>query len=240
MSLASHLGELRRRLLISVVALVAGIAVSFIFREFLFDLLKRPGGDPDLYFHQITGVIGPTMKVAMLGGVVLALPVLVYQGVMFLAPGLTSSERRYLYLMLPGVASAFAGGVAFAYFILVPPIVEFLLEFGSGIAEPIVGLGSYVNTVVALMFWMGVGFETPFLMFFLSSLGIATPSFFARHRRSWVVVSFVLAAVITPTFDPINQSMVAGPFIVLYEIGILLSRLAARRTRRRAQPAPET
>ena len=223
----AHLSELRRRLMISVGALVVGIVVSFIFRDFLFDLLLRPGGNPDLYFHQLTGFVGPTMKVAMLGGVILGLPVFVYHIVMFLNPGLTPQERRYLYLLLPGVAISFVGGVAFAYFVVVPPIVEFLLEFGDDVAEPLVSIGSYMNTVVALLFWMGVAFETPLLMYFLTMVGVARPSFFARQRRIWIVVSFVLAAIITPTLDPVNQSIVAGPFIVLYELGIWLSRLAA-------------
>ena len=235
----SHLGELRRRLFTSVIALVAGIIVSFIFRDFLFDLLRRPGGDPDLYFHQLTGFVGPTMKVAMLGGVILALPVLVYNIVMFLAPGLTPKEKRYLYLLLPGVAIFFMAGVAFAYFLLVPPIVEFLLEFGDDVAQPLVSIGSYISTVVALLFWMGVAFETPLLMYFLTVIGVATPRFFASQRRIWVVISFVLAAVITPTLDPVNQSIVAGPFIVLYEAGIWLSRLAARKPKRQPALTPE-
>ncbi|MCL0102038.1 twin-arginine translocase subunit TatC [Dehalococcoidia bacterium] len=227
-TLTAHLSELRRRVLYCAVVLVAGIIVSFLFRDFIFDLLKRPADDPKLYFHQITGFIGPTMKVAMLGGFILALPVLVYNAVMFLAPGLTLRERRYLYLMLPAVAAFFLAGVAFAYFLLVPPIVEFLFEFGEGVAEPLVSIGSYMNTVVGLLFWMGVGFETPLLMYFLAAIGIATPRFYARQRRIWIVVSFVLAAVITPTFDPVNQSIVAGPFIVLYELGILFARVAVR------------
>ena len=229
MPLMAHLAELRRRLFISTIALVAGTIASFLYRDFLFDLLKRPAGDRVFYFHEITGVIGPTMKVAMLGGVILALPVLVYQVVMFLSPGLSSRERRWLYLLLPGTGLFFLAGVVFAYFILVPPIVGFLFDFGAEVAEPIVSIGSYVNAVVGLMFWMGVGFETPFLMYFLTMVGVGSPKFFASHRRTWIVISFVLAAVITPTFDPMNQAMVAGPFIVLYEIGIWLSRFAARK-----------
>ena len=234
-----HLSELRRRLFISVGALVIGVIAAFIFREPLFDVLRRPAGDTPFYFHELTGIIGPTMKVALLGGFILALPVVVYQAVMFLAPGLTSRERRYLLLLLPGVFLCFAAGVSFGYFVLVPPVVDFLLGFGRGIATPLVSIGSYLNTVVALLFWMGVAFETPFLMYFLTLVGVATPKFLARQRRVWVVIAFVLGAVITPTFDPINQAMVAGPFIVLYEVGILLSRLAARRPRGQRAPAAE-
>lgn len=232
-----HLGELRRRLLISVGALVIGVVVSFIFRRRIFDILERPAGDIPLYFYELTGVIGPTMKMALLGGFILALPVLVYQAVMFLAPGLTSKEKRYLNLLIPGVLLCFAAGVTFAYFILAPAVVEFLVGFGEGIATPLISIGSYINTVVALLFWMGIAFETPFLMYFLTLIGVLNPRFLARQRRVWVIIAFVLGAVITPTFDPVNQTMVAGPFIVLYEVGIWLSRLAARRPRRRQAPA---
>ncbi|MEE9285725.1 MAG: twin-arginine translocase subunit TatC [Dehalococcoidia bacterium] len=240
MSVTGHLAELRRRVFVSLIALVAGIVVSFIFRERIFDILTRPGPDDlELFFFTLTGAIGPTMKVALLGGFIVALPVIVHQAVGFIAPGLTGRERRYLYLLLPGVAVCFMAGVAFAYFVLVPPIVEFLLDFGGDIAEPRPSLGSYIDTVTALLFWMGVAFETPFLMYFLTLIGVANPRFFARQRRAWLVISFVLGALITPTFDPINQTMVAGPFIVLYEIGILLSRVAARRPRRRAPAASD-
>ena len=131
MSVIGHLAELRRRAIVSVIALVAGVIASFVFRDRIFDILTRAGGDPQLYFFTLTGAIGPTMKVAMLGGFIVALPVVVHQFVGFIAPGLTGRERRYFYLLLPGVAICFMAGVAFAYFGLVPSIVDFLLTFQS-------------------------------------------------------------------------------------------------------------
>ena len=240
MPLTGHLAELRRRLIISTVAVIAGFITAFVFRDFVFDLLLKPGGEPDLYFHTLTGAVGPTMKVALLGGFILALPVTIYQFVQFFAPGMTSSERRYFLLLIPGVALCFLAGLAFAYFVLIPPIVDFLLEFGDEVAQPLVGIGSYVSTVVALLFWMGVAFELPFLMYFFTKIGIAKPAFFSRHRRTWLVISFVLGALITPTFDPVNQSLVAGPFIVLYEVGIWASKFAARGARKASEVATES
>jgi len=231
MPLTGHLAELRRRLLVSALALVVGVVLSFAFRTRIFDVLTHAGGDPDLFFYTLTGAIGPTMKVALLGGFIVALPVGIHQLMGFLAPALSRKERRYLTLMIPSVAICFMAGVAFAYFILVPPIVDFLLDFGTDVAMPRPSLESYINTIVALLFWMGVAFETPFVMYFVTLIGVGKPAFFARHRRTWVVISFVLGAMITPTFDPINQTMVAAPFIVLYELGIWLSRLAARKPR---------
>ncbi len=238
-SLSTHLAELRRRLLICAGALLFGVILSFVFYERIFDVLTRPGDHPQLYSYTLTGNIGPIMKVAMLGGFILALPVTVYQFVRFIGPALARRERRYLYLLLPGVGFSFCAGVAFAYFVLVPSVVDFLLDFGSDVATVQPSLGSYVNTVVALLFWMGVAFETPFLMYFLTVLRIGRPSFFARHRRTWVVIAFILGAIITPTFDPINQTLIAGPFILLYEIGIWLSKLAARKPKPRPGLTPE-
>ena len=239
--ITGHLAELRTRLVITMVAVVAGVIVSFIYRDFIFDILLRPGehdGQPiQLVYTTLTGAIGPTMKVALLGGAIAALPVVVYQAARFLAPGMTRAERRHFIVMLPGVVLAFAGGLAFAYFILIPPIIDFLLTFGDDVAAPLITLESYINTVLALLFWMGVAFETPFLMYFLARFGIVTPEFYARQRRIWLVIAVILGALITPTFDPVNQLMVAAPFVVLYEVGILFSRLAVRGRRRRAAAA---
>lgn len=238
MPFMAHLIELRRRLFICVIALALTTGLCFVKRDFLFDLLKRPGGYPELYFTELTGLIGPTMKIALIGGVVLALPVFLYQIVLFLSPGLTKKERRFLLLMLPGVVLFFLTGAAFAYFILIPPVIDFLFNFGSDIAIPIISISSYINTVLALLFWMGIGFELPFVMYVLTRLGIARPGFFSRQRRLWFVIAFVLGAIITPTFDPVNQTTVAVPFIVLYELGIWLSKLATPRAKRQSAPSP--
>ena len=232
--LRHHLAELRRRLLISSVALVAGLVTAFVFRQHIFDVLTRPIGDRQLYVYTLTGSIGPAMKVALLGGVIVALPVFVYQIVGFIAPALSAGERRFFNRLIPGVALAFCGGVAFAYFVLLPPIVVFLLGFGAEVAIIQPSLESYINTVTALMFWMGVAFETPFVMYLLSAIGITSPEKYSRFRRPWIVVSVILGALITPTFDPVNQAMVAAPFLVLYEIGILLSRFGRRGARKRS------
>ena len=236
LSLRKHLEELRKSLIIIVVALMVTTVVSFIFYEQIIDLLLRPAGDlnagteggPRLVFIEVTEMLAVTLKVSLVSGVVLAFPIILFQIVMFIAPGLTSKEKRYLFISMPVVALAFIGGVAFGYFILVPPAMDFLLNWGSDIATPMIRIGNYVNVMVMLLFWMGVVFETPVVMFVLAKLGIVSWRGFARWRRYWVVVAFILGALITPTFDPINQSLVAVPLIVLYEAGIWLARLAAR------------
>ncbi|MCE2463596.1 MAG: twin-arginine translocase subunit TatC, partial [Dehalococcoidia bacterium] len=161
-------------------------------------------------------------------GLVMAFPIILLQVIMFVAPGLTPREKRYLFLFMPGVVLSFAAGVAFGYFILIPPAISFLVNWGGDVATPMIRIGNYVNVMVMLLFWMGLVFETPIVMFLLAKLGIVSSKGFARWRRYWVVVAFILGALITPTFDPINQSLVAAPLIVLYEVGIWLAKLAAR------------
>ena len=248
--LRRHLEDLRRRLTIAALAVVVTTVVSFVFYKQIIRFLLIPaedlgpaiGGDGGLVFIQVTEMVAVTMKVSLISGLVLAFPVVLYQIVMFMAPGLTSREKRYLFTFMPGVLLAFMAGVAFAYFVLIPPAINFLLNWGSAIATPMIRIGNYINVMVMLLFWMGVVFETPLVMYVLAKLGVVSPRGFARWRRYWVVVAFILGALITPTFDPINQTLVAVPLIVLYEVGILLARLAARGRRetypRVATPGP--
>ena len=108
----------------------------------------------------------------------------------------------------------------------VPPAVHFLLSFGSDVATPFIRIGNYVNLMISLLFWMGVMFETPVVLFFLAKIGVVTPQFLAKQRRYALVIAFILGALITPTFDPINQALVAVPVYILYEMSIWLTKLA--------------
>jgi len=154
--------------------------------------------------------------------------VILYQVIMFISPGLTGREKAYLYVLLPAVLVAFAGGAAFAYFVLFPPAFKFLSEFGAEYVNPEIRISSYVGVIVSLMFWMGVVFQIPLVLFALSRFGIVTPRLLSRFRRFAIVLAFIAAAIITPTFDPVNQVLVAVPIIILYELGIILSRLGQR------------
>ena len=241
LSITEHLRELRRRVLICVVAILAGSVVAFAFYRQIIEFLSRPaydleaGASLDLVFIEVTELLTTAVKVSFVAGFVLALPIILYQVIMFVAPGLTGRERRYLFLFMPAALVAFAAGVAFAYYVLTPPALKFLLGF-SDVATPLIRISNFVNLMVRLLFWMGVAFETPLIMYMLAQLGIVSAQRLARFRRYWVVIAFILAAIITPTFDPVNQALVAGPLLVLYEIGVLLARLAGR-SRREAETA---
>ena len=241
LSITDHLRELRRRVLICVLAVLAGSVVSFAFYKQIIEFLSRPaydletGSGLELVFIEVTELLTTAVKVSFVAGFVLALPVILYQVLMFVAPGLTGRERRYLFLFMPAALVAFAAGVAFAYYVLTPPALKFLLGF-SDVATPLIRISNFVNLMVRLLFWMGVAFETPLIMYMLAQLGIVSAQRLSRFRRYWVVIAFILAAIITPTFDPVNQALVAGPLLVLYEVGVLLARLAGR-SRREAETA---
>ena len=230
----SHLLELRRRMTYAAISVLVTTGIAFVFHERLLIMLMEPAQQfVDLPFGKpiyttLTEFISIAMKTALLVGLFASLPFVLYQVVMFVAPGLNSRERKYLYALMPATILAFLAGAAFGYFVMFPPMVRFLLEFGSDVAMPLISIGSYVNLMLTLLFWMGLIFEMPVVIFFLAKIGLVKPSFLSRNRRYALVLAFVLGAIITPTFDPINQSIVAAPIIVLYEASIWLAKLAAR------------
>ena len=241
LSITAHLLELRRRLMWSAAVVLVFTGIAFIFHQQILQLLMEPAeGFTDIpnqkpIYTDLTEFLGVAMKTSLLAGLLFALPFVLYQMVMFVAPGLTPSERRYLYAMLPISVLAFLAGAAFGYRILFPPAVSFLLSFGDEVATPYIRIGGYVNLMLTLLFWMGIVFETPVVLFFLSRIGIVNSAFLARNRRYAVVIAFILGAIITPTFDPINQSLVALPIIVLYEFSIWLTKLGGRRQKQPTQ-----
>ena len=220
-------------------AVIITTGIAFAFHQQILSLLMAPAqGFTDIpnekpIYTDLTEFIGIAMKASLLVGIFSALPFVLFQAVMFVAPGLTPKERRYLYALVPLMLLSFIVGAAFGYRVLFPPAVHFLLSFGSDVATPFIRIGNYVNLMISLLFWMGVMFETPVVLFFLAKIGVVTPQFLAKNRRYALVIAFILGALITPTFDPINQALVAVPVYFLYEISIWLTKLA--RPARRGQ-----
>lgn len=230
--ITGHLEELRRRLVRSVIAVTVAIGLSFfLVSNYLLLLIKSRAPGIELIYTNLTEMLGVYMKLSLYSGLALSLPFLVYQFIGFISPALTSREKRYVYLLLPAVLLCFAAGVAFSYFVLLPPALRFLLTFGSNIARPLISVGSYITLIITLLFWVGLVFELPLVIAFLSRLGIVNPRWLAKNRKYAFIGAFVLGAIITPTFDPINQSLVALPIIFLYEIGYWLGRAVYRERR---------
>ena len=225
----SHLLELRKRLIRSVIAIAVASIISFFFYDWIFYFLKLPADNINLVYIEMTEMIGTIMKVSLAAGIVLAMPYLVLQGILFISPALTRREKKYVYLILPWVGLMFLGGVLFGYFVLIPPATRFLMTFGADIASPEIRVGNYIALITRLLLAIGFVFEMPVITTFLARLGIIKPEWLASRRRTAIIVFFILAAMITPTFDPINQSLVALPMIVLYEMSIWLAKLVYKK-----------
>ena len=243
-TLLDHLKELRRRVLISVVALLMGTGVAFYFWKDILRLLKwqlrdlNEGSGVTLQATQLTETLTTSFNLALLGGFILAFPVILYQVIRFVAPGLTGKEKHYLLAFLPGGLLAFIGGIAFSFFVLIPPALYFLQGFGADVVAQNPRVSSFVTVMIRLLFAMGLAFETPLIMYLLAQFGVVTARAFARFRRFWIIIAFVLGAIITPTTDPFNQAIFAGTLVVLYEVGVLLARLAGKSRRESTESVP--
>ncbi len=224
-----HLKELRSCLLRSVIAILVAIPISFYIAKYVFDILMKPVPGIHLIYTEVTEMLGTYAKVTLVIAVILTLPFIVYQLVMFVRPALTKRERSYVYIMLPAIAICFLIGATFAYFVLLPPALNFLFTFGSDIAEPMIKVGNYISVLTQLIFWIGICFEIPIIIFFLSKIGVIRPAWLSKYRKIAYILAFVIGAIITPTIDPVNQSLVAVPIIALYEFGIILSKVARRK-----------
>ena len=239
LSFKGHLIEIRKRLLWSVIAVVVTTVLSIVFARHVFNFFESRAPE-DIEFVQIgvTEMVGVYMKVCLYSGLVLALPFLLYQVVMFINPALTRNEKRYLYTLMPAVIVFFVAGAAFTYWVFLPPALDFLLDFplvDVGTVTPMISIGNYISVIVKLLVVMGLIFELPLVIYFLTKIGIVSPQWLSKYRRFAFVGAFVISAVVTPTFDPVNQTIVAAPILVLYELGILFSKLATRK-----RPAEES
>ena len=228
LTVLEHIDELRFRLFISSAFVVIGLGVSVFFGNDIIDFLKKPAEarseNFELQFIEPFELFATYFRVSLLGGLILGMPMIVYQGLRFVSPGLDANERRWLYATVVGTSVLFLGGVAFAYYIALPPALGFLLDFGGGdIARPDIRVGSYVDFVTRLLFWTGVTFQTPLVVMYLARFGIVRARQLLRWWRFAIVGAFVIAAIVTPTIDPVTQSLVAGPIIVLYFLGIILA-----------------
>jgi len=226
MTLLEHLGELRDRLVKAAIALGVTTLFSVIFARRALQLLIAPMGENrPVALHPTESIIS-YFKVALIMGIVLAMPVIIYQLIRFAVPGLTPQEKRYMYVIIPGATVSFALGVAFAGLVMLPFQMRFLQGFMSDLINPSWSIGGYISFATAVLFWVGLSFETPLIIFFLAKMGVVNVQLLTRGRRYAILIVAVLAAIITPTPDPFNMLLVMAPLLLLYELGVLLARLA--------------
>lgn len=231
--LLDHLEALRRHLFRSIIALAITTGVSFIFAPRILDFLAQPiGGLEALQAIEVTESVGAFMRVSLLTGFALALPYICFEIFAFINPGLKRAERVLVIVALPVAFLLFVGGIAFTYFVLLQPALNFLLHF-MGI-NTIPRPSNYVRFVTSLMLWIGLSFEFPLVIYVLAGLGLVRAGSLARSWRYAIVVIAIIAAVATPTVDPVNMSLVMAPMIVLYFVSVVLAAIAQAGRRRRA------
>lgn len=235
MQLLDELDVVRKHLLRSLVALVVTVGVSLFFTNQLIAFLAGPvGGLDNLYATRVTDSIGVFMTVALVAGIALALPYISFEIWLFIAPGLMPRSRQLGLLAIPLALLFFLGGAAFAYFAMLPSAVEFLRDFLP--IRQIWTATEYISFVSSLIFWVGIAFEFPLVIFALSAIGLVRPALLLKYWRIAVILIAVLAAAITPTVDPVNMSLLMAPMIVLYFLSILFSYMAYPMTRGAARP----
>ncbi len=227
MTIIEHLEELRQRLMKCLIAVTITTAFSFVFTSQIMRILIAPAGIKPVFLRP-TEMFVTYFRVALLAGTVLAMPVIVYQAIQFIWPGLQHSERSYMRIVVPAATFSFVLGVLFTYFVLLPFALRYLVSFGGDLVEAKWAIGEYISFVTTLLFWSGVIFETPLIIYFLARWRIVSPQFLSRNRKFAVLIIAVLAAVITPTPDPFNMGLVMLPLLLMYETGILLAKLAYR------------
>ncbi|MBI9043248.1 MAG: twin-arginine translocase subunit TatC [Anaerolineaceae bacterium] len=225
MSLFDHLIDLRKRLLRAVIAIVITTTISFSITQYLIQFLTIPvGGFENLQSIEITENIGVFMRVALLSGFILSFPLVFFQFWAFIKPGLKKTERRWVYFMTPFATFLFLSGASFAYFVMIPVAVPFLINFMGIPTTP--RLLNYIEFVTSLIFWIGLAFEAPLLVFVLAKAGIVNSGMLIKQWRIAIVVIAIISAVITPTADPLNMGILMLPLFALYLISILMAKFA--------------
>jgi sec-independent protein translocase protein TatC len=230
LTILEHLRELRYRLTVCAIALAVGVGVSiWPLTGWFIEFLKEPARDrvdnfETFFFDPLEGWT-TYFRVSLLLGIAISMPVLVYQLLAFVGPALTKDERRWVYPISIAAGFAFLGGCAFAYYIELPPALGFLLNPPGDVGEPVISVRKYFDFVTRLMLVTGLVFELPLVVMGMAKLGVVNSRKLLGWWRHAIILAFVAAAIVTPSVDPITQSLVAGPIIVLYCVGIVLARM---------------
>lgn len=234
LTIIEHLEELRGRVVWSAIALVIGVLVSiWPLTKYTIAFLVQPAEEaiPGFKLHQfeLLEYWATYFRVSLLLGIALAMPVITYHLLAFVSPGLTREERRWLYPIVVGASVMFVVGMAFAYYAELPPALNFLLVDNDQI-ENTIGVRTYIDTVTRLLLLTGLVFEMPFVIMGLAKIGVITSRKLLGWWRYAVLLAVVLAAIVTPSIDPITQTVVAGPILILYFVGAGLAKLVEGNT----------
>jgi sec-independent protein translocase protein TatC len=239
MPFMEHLGELRTRIVRGLVALLVGLGIALPFSERITDFLARPVTKLGykLVFTAPAEAFWVQMKVALITGLFIAAPGILWQVWAFIAPGLHEHEKKYAVPFIVIGSIMFLLGGAFALFVVTPYAIAFLLSYARESLQPMITLENHIDFLLKFTLAFGAVFELPLIITILSRIGVVNAKMLARNRKYAILGSFVAGAILTPTPDAFNQSLMAGPLIILYEIGILCARIFGRKPA--ATPAPQ-
>lgn len=234
-TILEHLEELRKSLIISSIALIIAAVVSFSYNEEILALITMPltNLNEDLVVTGVTEAFFVKLKLALLSGLILSSPVVLWALWRFIKPALYPSERKYFYILLPLSILLFAGGVLFAYFGILQLVLNFFIFMAGDTLETMFKVDQYVSFVMAFTIPFGIVFELPVVVYFLTAIGVLRYELLAKNRKYALLIIVVLAAALTPGPDPISQLLMAGPVYLLFEISIWVSKWAGKKRRKR-------
>ena len=238
MSFMEHLGELRTRLMRSLLALLVGLGIALPFSQQIMDYLAQPARDTNhnLVFLSLTEAFWVQMKIGLIVGLFVASPAVLWQIWRFISPGLHVHERKYAAPFVIIGTLLFVGGGAFSLKVVTPFAIQFLLSYERPGLQAMISIGNYIDFLLKFTLAFGAVFELPLVITILARLGVVTPAMLAKNRKYAILGAFIAGAVLTPTPDMFNQTLMAGPLILLYEVGIICARTFGKRA---SAPATE-
>jgi sec-independent protein translocase protein TatC len=234
MGIWEHISELRGRLFAALIALVVTTVLSFMFAQYAIEFLAVPiGGLQNVVSIEVTENVGVFFRVSLLMGFILALPIILFEIIGFVAPGLYPNEKHMLYLFIPIATFLFLSGVAFSYYVMLPAAIPFLVSVLG--VQTLPRLSNYISFVTNLMFWIGVCFEAPLVVYILARLHMVTGKGLIKQWRIAIVIIAVISAVVTPTPDPVNMSLLMIPLTILYLLSVLFAYIGNPQTKTREE-----
>lgn len=230
MSIWDHVAELRTRLLWGVGAMVVttGLCLAYLAPQII-EWLSVPAGETTFIAIEVTETFSVYMRVSLLGGFILALPVVVLQILIFVVPGLYENEKRWVFIAVPVATLLFIGGAGFAYYVMLPAAIPFLQGFLRDLSTPSWRLSNYIQFCTNLMFWIGLSFEAPLVVYMLARFNVVNWRMLLKQWRYAVVVIALISAMITPTIDPINMALLMTPLFAIYLLSVLFAFFARRK-----------
>ncbi|MFA7228979.1 MAG: twin-arginine translocase subunit TatC, partial [Melioribacteraceae bacterium] len=233
MTFLDHLEELRWRIIYSVIGLLIGTAVALYFSDFFVNIvLLHPAREANFKLQNLKpfGQLFLYFQTAMVVGLIISFPNIIYQLWGFISPALRQTEKKYVKWIVLFTTFCFASGVVFGYFMMLPLTLKFAAGFGTVTIDNNFALDEYLSIVLSIILGAGLVFELPMLSFFLSKIGIVTPKLMRKYRRHSIVVILILSAFLSPGTDPVSQLMLAIPLVFLYEISIIVSKIFQKKT----------